>query len=310
MLASWHSLLLVLTRLGIEKKWWQRREEFPLWNPTDVLEVYRTLGNRASEDAGDDSAITPGLQELRKKTANQLHMSRMILANPMLKSLVAIMCVVARPVSTGHAAMVQGFKSCEGSLKYWVSCAAGAWEHDMREILGCFKSEERLKEIGFRTGASAQTDQDEDEELMRTKCVEFAFQLVGLLARVAVVVGGVEVLGGDDARQPGASRFTCISLVAAPAVGEMDTRCLGGELFQLCAGPCCKCAPSLFRGGHEHRTRRRMRAEQRRSPNHQMSRPMRWWHVTEPGAAVGQTGIKSRGRECECNRTLLAEAVV
>eukprot|EP00971_Amphidinium_carterae_P061612 1219717-Amphidinium_carterae.2 len=179
MLSTWHSLLLVLTWLGVERKWWRRREEFPLWNPSDALDVYSSLGNiEEAQEENPGEVVENGLQELRRKTSNQLHMTARLLANPMLKSLVAVMCVVSRPVSIGHARMVEEFKSSAGSLAYWVWCAAGAWEQDMREILGSLRNEGHLREMGFKLGPQAQ-------RISPNRLLEGA----------ATVVGGPQVLG-------------------------------------------------------------------------------------------------------------------
>eukprot|EP00971_Amphidinium_carterae_P158755 3147357-Amphidinium_carterae.2 len=133
MLTTWHSLLLVLTWLGIEKKWWRTREEFPLWNPTDALDVYGSLGHISEPDAdipgprGHGKERAPGVEIQKENVESATHGGTAPCKSnaAMLRSLVAVMCVVSRPVSMGHARMVEEFKSSAGSLAYWVYCASG-----------------------------------------------------------------------------------------------------------------------------------------------------------------------------------------
>eukprot|EP00971_Amphidinium_carterae_P309688 6154448-Amphidinium_carterae.1 len=324
MLTTWHSLLLVLTWLGIEKKWWRTREEFPLWNPTDALDVYGSLG-QASEPDGEEAGevADSGLQELRRKTSNQLHMTARLLANPMLRSLVAVMCVVSRPVSTGHARMVAEFKSSAGSLAYWVYCASGAWEQDMRDILAALRDEGKLQEMGFKIGVAAQREGDVDEEeLLRKKCVEFAFRLVGqrtltrlscscsLPLKFAALLSDEERIRMDclkelqlwwevlkywellmvenrELRDLHASLLWPRQQWVRWVLGALEEHGFGcvPERVRIALMPCFE---GVTNTEPVEDMFHYMRAEQKKSPNNQMSRAMRWWHAMQSPVLMEQ----------------------
>eukprot|EP00971_Amphidinium_carterae_P348731 6490646-Amphidinium_carterae.1 len=316
MLGSWHSLLLVLTWLGVEKKWWKRREQFPLWNPTDVLDVYKTLGNIEEDEGEETVAGAQGLNELRKKTANQLHMTALLLANPMLRSLVAIMCEIAKPVSVGHANMVGQLKSPAGSLAYWISCATGAWEQDLRDILDTLRSEDKLRAIGFKMGPDAQTDEDVDEEeLMRDKSVEFAFHLVGqrcltrLTCSCSLPLRFAALLSDEAGIRTECLRelklwWEVLKYWEVVMVDNLELRDLHASLLwprqqwvrwvfgaleevdfgcvpERVARALLPCFEGVTNTEPVEDMFHYLRAEQRRSPNHQLSRAMRWWHALQ-----------------------------
>ena len=190
-LQSWHTLLLVLTAMGVKRGWMKGTQDLPLMRSCSFTEVLMGRCDVAEEDEQHDHEaassskrpsdafkLLSGLCGVTK-SGNRLHLAALLLGNKHLRNLVALLVHLVQPLRIFHGQLVKQLHSPEGTRVHAVWEVALGWEALLGQIWDQLSSETALAQMGFRLHKVDERDEElADEQNMAETAVRLCIALV------------------------------------------------------------------------------------------------------------------------------------
>lgn len=184
LLPGWHTLLLVLTALGLQKGWFRTLDDLqPLGAVSDCAGEGSIVEQVSHADRPTKSmkASSEEMKLKRAKCANTLHFCALALAQPLARQRIVLSCRLVGPLRQAQAKAITQCKTQRGCFAWYQAAAKREWVFDLLEVASVMHDTSALASAGLRSKADGDMEFCEEELEQQAALATLAVQLTTAL---------------------------------------------------------------------------------------------------------------------------------